>query len=89
MKEGIISEPVDIFGPITLLLTFWDESLSAAKIIRKLEHKEKISKTKLSDKEFKLKQFLKGESNELLQLAQDSTTRKYGELAVLMRGDIE
>lgn len=65
------------------MIKFWEDGLSTDKILRKLEIKEKQTTSKLSDKEIKLKQFLKKSSMELLELAEDSTTRKYGELAVL------
>ncbi|CDW80513.1 UNKNOWN [Stylonychia lemnae] len=68
---------------LQILIKFWEDGLSTDKILRKLEIKEKQSAAKLSDKEIKLKLFLKKQSNELLELAEDSTTRKYGELAVV------
>lgn len=72
------------------LLQFWEESLSSHKILRKLVYKEQNLKAKLSDKEVKLKAFLMNDpkGNSLKYLAPDSTTRKYGELAVVSKDDM-
>ena len=71
-------------------MQFWEESLSSQKILRKLIYKEQTLKTKLSDKEVKLKAFLLNEpqGNTLRSLAPDSTTRKYGELAVISKEEL-
>ena len=74
---------------IEVLVRYWEESLQKSRILQKLLYKEKNStKVKLSDKEQKLKMFLQGQSNELQNLGVDSTTRKYGELAVLQRDQL-
>ena len=57
--------------------------------MNKLKFKESTGKQKLSEKEQRLKVFLSGENKELLQeLDPDSTTRKYGELAVMNKNDL-
>eukprot|EP00347_Sterkiella_histriomuscorum_P000430 403375893 len=88
-KKIDLKQITNIVQQISLLLQFWEESLSSEKIIRKLEFKENNLKTKLSDKEIKLKQFLTGENQDLLDLQEDSTTRKYGELAVIKREELK
>ena len=73
---------------ILVLLRFWDESLEATKILRKLTYKVNNTSHKLSEKELKLKMFLERENQDLLKLPFDSTTRKYGELAIISRKEL-
>lgn len=63
-------------------MDFWLCSLTKSKIIHKLVSKS--LKTPLADKERHLLNYLDGsDDSSLLQLSKDSTTRKYGELAML------
>lgn len=74
---------------VEVLLKFWEEGLISPKILKKLLFKEESGKHKLSDKEQRLKLFLQGENKQLLlELEADSTTRKYGELAVLPKNEL-
>ena len=72
------------------MIAFWVDSLSRVKILQKLTFKERTGKHKLSEKEQMLKQFLQEDSRKLLtDLDEESTTRKYGELAVLTEKDLK
>ena len=64
------------------LVEFWWQSLSQQKILGKL--KGKLAKTGLVEKEKHLMNFLNGKDpGSLFNLHKHSTTRKYGELAVV------
>lgn len=67
---------------VDTLVDFWWQSLSQQKILCKL--KGKLAKTGLVEKEKHLMNFLNGtDPKSLFHLQKHSTTRKYGELAVV------
>ena len=71
------------------MVLFWEDSLVSNKILKKLTYKEATGKQRLSEKEHRLKLFLLGENMHLLlELEADSTTRKYGELAVMNKHEL-
>ena len=80
-KRGESIKVVQREKQVDTLIVFWKQSLSQQKILGKL--KGKAAKTGLVEKEKHLLNYLNGtDSKSLLQLQKDSTTRKYGELAV-------
>ena len=81
-KRGESIKVVQRNKQVDTLIVFWKQSLSQQKILGKL--KGKAAKTGLVEKEKHLLNYLNGTDNKsLLQLQKDSTTRKYGELAIV------
>lgn len=81
-KRGKSIKSVQREKQVNTLVEFWWQSLSQQKILCKL--KGKLSKTGLVEKEKYLLNFLNGKDKKsLYNLQKHSTTRKYGELAIL------
>ena len=81
-KRGKSIKTVPRDNQVSTLVDFWWQSLSQQKILGKL--KGKLAKTGLVEKEKHLMNFLNGkDTKSLLTLQKHSTTRKYGELAVV------
>ena len=81
-KKNKSIKMIPIRNQVKTLLDFWQQSLSKERILAKL--KNKLSKQNLAEKEKQLMAFLEGtDTRSLLKLGQDSTTRRYGELAVI------
>ena len=81
-KRGESIKVVQRDKQVDCLIVFWKQSLSQQKILGKL--KGKAAKTGLVEKEKHLLNYLNGtDTKSLLHLQKDSTTRKYGELAVV------
>ena len=84
-KRGKSIKTVPMEKQVDTLLDFWWQSLSQQKILCKL--KGKLSKSGLVEKEKYLLNFLNGKDKKsLFNLQKHSTTRKYGELAILEEG---
>lgn len=81
-KRGQSIKTIPHAAQVDTLISFWHQSLSRNRIINKLSVKK--SKQSLIEKERYLLNFLQGtDLKSLLKLSKDSTTRKYGELAVI------
>ena len=81
-KMGKSIKTVAVDQQVDTLVEFWWNSLSQQKILGKL--KGKLAKSGLVEKEKYLLNFLNGKDRKsLLTLQKHSTTRKYGELAVV------
>ena len=86
-KKEISIKSVEKERQVDTLVDFYKMSLSHAKILNKLKGKQQ--KQGLVEKERHLLNFLNGtDKKSLLTLSKDSTTRKYGELAVLEEGTL-